>query len=71
MPGNKFSNLTPEALVDILLQSTKELLEVIVKPYNEDEINAKRKEAELLHSSFVDMLIKKKANENPGFSLSY
>jgi hypothetical protein len=71
MVNNKLNDLSPEALVELLLQYTSELLDTIVKPDNEEEIHAKIKQAELLHSRLVHMLIEKKAAEHPGMALSY
>jgi hypothetical protein len=71
MSESKFSNLPQDALVDLLLHSTRELLEALNKPNNQDEINGKKKQTELLHSLLVRMLIDKKASEQPGIALSY
>jgi hypothetical protein len=71
MADSKFSNLSQDALVDLLLHSTKELIEALNKPDNQEEVNAKKKQAELLHALLVKLLIDKKASEQPGINLSY
>lgn len=71
MADNQFNNLSPEALVELLLQQTRELLDSIKKPDNESEINLKKHQTELLHGMLVDILTQKRRNEQVGLSLTY
>jgi hypothetical protein len=71
MADNQFNNLSPEALVELLLQQTRELLDSIKKPDNESEISLKKHQTELLHGMLVDILTQKRRNEQVGLSLTY
>ncbi len=65
MTINKLNSLAQDAMVSMLLKSTKELLTALEKPDNLIEIDDKKNQVELIHTAFLESFLEKRTAERP------